>query len=158
GFTVGCSSLSVITLFTSFTNTGPPVTFSIINSMASVIFTSSPFLSTALSTPGPYTIRASYNNGNGCWFGTFFSIDADTLRPHLDSVSVTPKFLSCTNSQVVLGAWNAGAGQPLNIVYANYTVAPSNTLLLTYTFTLTGSNLCKMTFGVPIYQNIFPPK
>jgi hypothetical protein len=170
-FTLGCGtkSVAVINIINAQTNPipGGPVSFTLIGPSTSTGFPGSSY---SINIPGTWTAIVK-DNTSLCEASTPFSVVQNTFGPSL-SVSVPTQVLDCNTMQTTL----QGSSSTPNVSYewkfigvpgsfisssisvnAN-TIAPTPTLVNTYTFIVTDNNsTCKSSTIVPIYQNLYKP-
>ena len=189
GFTLGCAAKATITLnIVGATTTSVDPTTSVqvstggacsytLLSPSSPTTTPGGTLSSisnySINTPGTWTV-VTKDNVSLCETRIPVSVISNTVKPPLDTLLIPRDILDCTNPTVTLrGVSNNSIvtyvwsydGTVGNLaantitVGANFTVAPTNTVVDQYTLTLKdNNNLCTSSTVVPIYQNLFPPK
>jgi gliding motility-associated-like protein len=179
GFSVGCltKSCTVVNIINAQTQptVGGAVSYSMIPPNGNTLLTTgvlTPTLTYTLCTPGLWTAVVR-DDANGCVRREPFSVVQYTLGPPVDTIFVPRNILNCDVPSTTLSAvssatntqftWffpgnpNSLAGSSIT-VNAN-TVAPTNSLIATYTLVARDpNNLCITTNTVPMLQNLYPPK
>mgnify|MGYP001005138266 CR=1 FL=1 len=183
-FTLGCASKSAAVINIdngTSTNslqipTGGAVSYTVLPPNASTV-TPPGILGSithyTITTPGTYTVITK-DNSSFCETRLPVSIITNTVPPSLDTLIVPSTILDCNTTSVVLQGVSSTNSVSFNWSYdtntgnlasysiavkANFTVAPTNTLIDTYTLTIRDeNNMCKTTTVVTMYQNLFPPK
>lgn len=177
-FTLGCNAKATITLnilnAASSPSAGAPLSYTFLAPGSSTVLPSgtlSTVSSKSINIPGTWTV-VTKDNSNQCETRVPVSVVNNTVGPKIDTVIVPFTVLDCNNPKVVLEAksetpnigfnWAYGANNlasPNITVNANFTVAPTNTVVNNYTLTVTdANNTCISTRTVTILQNLFPPK
>ncbi|WP_317899742.1 gliding motility-associated C-terminal domain-containing protein [Aurantibacillus circumpalustris] len=182
-FTLGCNTKSVITIdivgAATTPTAGGPVSYSFVlpGGTVTVPTGTTPLSGTSsntnVSTPGTWTLIVK-DNTNFCETQTQVSVLLKNTPPNIGAI-VPNQILDCNVRKVIVEGvsetqgvgylWNfvPPPGSPNSIasntisVLIN-TVAPTTTLINTYTLTITDiNNTCKSTSLIPMYQNTFPP-
>ena len=183
-FTLGCSSKSTAVVNIvggTATNslqlpTGGAVSYTILGPGSSTVTPSgtlSVISNFSVTLPGTWTVITK-DNASFCETRVPISIITNTVKPLLDTLEIPYNILNCNSPTVSLKAISSTPNIGFNWAYdtntgnlasstitisANFTASPTNTLVDTYTLTITdNNNLCTTTTVVPIFQNLFPPK
>lgn len=188
GFTLGCGtkSAAVINITGAQTTSVDPTTSVVVPLGASPTYTIlnptstgtlpggnlNPIPTFTVNTAGLYTLVVR-DNSNGCDTRVPVSVIQNTAGPTIDNLIVPRNILTCDTNNVVLQAISSLTtatyvwqfpGVPSQVststvVVNTNTLAPTTTVIATYTAILTDpNNTCKTTTTVAIYQNLFPPK
>lgn len=181
-FTLGCGTKSVAPLNIVNPQSGippgsGPISYTLIGPGTSTVIPAPPAvllgsLNNNVTLPGTYTVIVR-DGTNNCETRSAVSILQNTFEPVVTEVKIPQQILDCNTPKIVLDgfsetpnvsySWAFGGPAPGSVVSntiavtAN-TAVPSNTLLNTYTLTITDlSSTCKSFTVVPIYQNVYTP-
>ena len=183
-FTLGCStkSAAVINIVNgSATNSlqipnGGAVSYTILSPGASTVTPSgtlSVISNYTVTVPGTWTV-VTKDNVSFCETRLPVSVITNTVKPKLDTLLIPQTILDCNTRTVQLTAISSNTNASFNWSYdtnagnlasnsisvsANFTAAPTTTLIDNYTLTITdANNLCTTSTVVTMFQNLFPPK
>jgi len=175
-FTVGCNAKGTVTINISNAATNPPggvVHYTILPPGHAGTYSTSPTSAFAFTTAGTYTaITKSLNSG--CETKVPFSVLSNKQGPPIDTLIADRTVLDCTHPTVtVIGhtdstnvkyEWFYAANSATNtfigdsVVVTSNTAAPNNTVVSTYSLTVTDLNsTCPSFTTITILQNILPP-
>jgi gliding motility-associated-like protein len=176
-FTLGCASKSLTTVNIIGGNTTPPggaVSYTALAPGASTVLPPGALTTTAVysvNAPGTWTFVIK-DNTSFCETRVPVTILSNTVGPSLDTVIIPRNVLDCAHLQTTLEAQSETPNVSYNwqfpgpagnvasnivVVTAN-TLAPTNSVLATYTLTVKdNNNACVTATTVPLLQNLFPP-
>lgn len=180
-FTLGCTTKSVATINivnASATNTnqvptGGAVSYTLLAPGASSLLPLTNTLSAnstyTVNSPGTWTV-VTKDNSTFCETRVPISVLLNTAPPDL-SVAIAQQTLTCFNPKVILKGQSVTNNVAYNWAYQTFNqasdtiavtinnAAPNNTLINTYTLTITDiSSTCRSNSIVPVYQNTYRPK
>lgn len=174
-FTLGCNTKSTATITIANAQTAPPggvVSYTLHGPGTGTVLPSGPLSSQnsySVNTAGTYTLYTRDNN-SGCIAKDYVSILLNNLGPALDTLIIPQNILNCYTPSITLEAvtsntnafceWKNTAGTVVSFTYPamTRTLNPQDSLLYTYTITLTdNNNTCKTNTTVTLFQNIRPP-
>ncbi len=176
-FSLGCNTKSVDVINFINGNTSPaggPTSYTLLNPGSASTTPSGPlslFTTYTVNIPGTYTAVIK-DNSSQCESRVPFTVIMNTVAPNISAI-VPIQILNCTNvsttltgqslTQNVSYSWYF-AGSPGNlpgnvITVSSNTASPTQTLVNTYTLTITdNSSTCRSSSVIPIFQNTFRPR
>ena len=174
-FTLGCNTKATATITIANAQTTPSggvVSYTVQGPGTGTILPSGQLSSQnsySANTPGTYTLFTRDDN-SGCISKDYVSVLLNNQGPSLDTLIVPQSILNCYTPSITIEAvtsntnafceWKNTAGTVVSFTYPamTRTLNPQDSLLYTYTITLTdNNNTCKTTTTVTLYQNIRPP-
>jgi hypothetical protein len=162
GFTLGCSTKSVTTVYIINPLTSPPGgNYSVgLMSPGTSSLTLGAGVVYSATVPGTYTVAVK-SAINQCITWQLFSIIQNTTAPVIDTLINPFPVLDCyTPAKFVQTVWHSTAGTFTNTISVSInTATPSSSIISNYSLNLIDTdNFCVTSSVISMYQNIYPPK